>query len=259
MKKHHVLLVILGLLCMLSGCDYYSDESINVMLPDPNNYGLVEYLADVSMKKNAAKLNLLRYELDEIQNSQIQITLPEAVKDTSGTEFPIAAFGGPIGTNAPIREFELIIHIREGSTEDNPIGLTIDAGSLPLDTSYWKDIQICFLSDGTVTQIPLESVIFLSDTPLTYKLYLKEEAENGSVSDATDSNKWYETPHAEYLGGEKVVIRLKHPKDGVDRYLVATHNPPELAEVQEEYMQYEFIMPYHDMRITIIDKKSTGS
>jgi len=34
-----------------------------------------------------------------------------------------------------------------------------------------------------------------------------------------------------------------------------THTPVELVEVRDEYMQYEFIMPYHSVRITIVDEK----
>ena len=254
MKKYCVLLVLLMLLGLFSGCDYYSDESIHVTLPEPDSNSLVEYMAGVSAKKNTARIDLLKYELDEIPDGQIHITLPETIEDTSGAAFPIAAFGGAIGTSAPLQKFELMIQIPAGAAEDD-IALTIDAGPLPLDTRHWHDIQICFLAEGTVVEIPVESVIFLSDEPLTYKLHLKEEAPNGAISDATDSSKWYEIPKTEYLAGEKVVIRIKHPEEGVDRSLAVTHEPVELVDVQDEYMQYEFTMPYHDVRITIVDEK----
>jgi hypothetical protein len=255
MKKYCVLLVLLMLLGLFSGCDYYSDESISVTLPESDSNGLVEYMAGVSAEKNTARIDLLKYELDEIRDGQIHITLPETIENTSGSAFPIAAFGGPIGTSAPLQKFELMIQIQSGVTAEEAIALTIDAGSLPLDTRHWRDIQICFLAEGTVVEIPVESVIFLSDEPLIYKLHLKEEAPNGSISDAADSSKWYEIPNPECLAGEKVVIRIKHPEDGVDRSLAVTHEPVELVDVQDEYMQYEFTMPYHDVRLTIVDEK----
>ena len=256
MKRFVAFLISFVVIVMFSGCDYYDDVSISVTRPEPDSNGLVAYLAGVSTEKNAARINLLRYELKAIQDGQIKIVLPETIKDKSGTEFAINAFGGAIGTNAPLQKFELIIHIQEGAMSEDPIALTIDVGSLPLDTSYWKAVQICFQSDGSVAEVPLESVVFLSDAPLSYKAYLKEEATNGSVSDATNSDQWYEMPKREYLGGEKVIIRLKHPENGVERSLAVTHTPAELVEVRDEYIQYEFIMPYHSVRITIVDEKN---
>jgi len=255
MKKYVAFLVCLAVILVLSGCDYYSDADISVTLPEPDSNALVEYLAGVSTKKNAARIDLLRYELNEIPDGQINIVFPEKIMDDSGAEFSIDSFGGPIGTGAPLRKFELIIQVQEGTLPEKSILLTIDVGSLPLDTRNWNEIQVCFLADGTVAEVPMESVVFLSDEPLVYELYLKEEAPNGSLSDATDSDKWYELPKREYLGGEKVVIRVKHPEDGVERSLAVTHTPVELVEVRDEYMQYEFIMPYHSVRITIVDEE----
>ena len=137
---------------------------------------------------------------------------------------------------------------------DSPIELTVDAGKLPLNTENWNSVQICFLSDGAVAEIPTESVIFLSDEPLVYRLYLKEEKENGSVFDASDSEKWYEIPPTECFGGEKVIIRVRNPEDGTERRLSVTHEPVDITEVREEYTEYQFTMPYHNVRITIADE-----
>lgn len=103
MKKHTVFLVFLMVLFLLSGCDYYSDADISVTLPDPDPIGVNEYQAGVSAKKNTARIFRLSYELDAIADGEIKITLPEKVKDGSGTEYPIDSFGGPTGTNAPLQ------------------------------------------------------------------------------------------------------------------------------------------------------------
>lgn len=127
--------------------------------------------------------------------------------------------------------------------------LTIDVGALPLDTSDWSDIDIQFSSDGTVTQVPLESVIFLSDEPLVYDLLLKEKNHKGS-------DIWYKLPNTEYLGGEKVTIQLKPPKEGSERRVTVRSEALEPVLIQEEYIQYEFIMPYHGVTLMITDKQS---
>ena len=256
MKIATVFLVFFMVLILLSGCDYYSDADISVTLPEPNSMGVIEYQAGVSEKKNAARIFLLRYELDPITDGQIQITFPKIIKDESGTEYPIASFGGAIGTNAPVRKFELIISIPEGVSPETPIALTIDVGALPLDASDWSDIEIHFSSDGTVTQVPLESVIFLSDEPLVYDLLLKKKKDNGSVWDARDTDIWYNLPDTEYLGGEKVIIQLKPPKEGSERRVTVSSEVLEPVLIQETYIQYEFIMPYHSVTVLITDTPS---
>ena len=190
MKRLLAFAVFLVMIFSFSGCDYYSDERISVILPAPDSLGLVAYQAGVSTRKNGARIDLLRYELDAVQEGKIHLILPETIRDASGKEIEIDSFGGPIGTNAPIQKFSLVIEI-QGSATAETVALTIDAGALPLDTSYWNDIELCFLADGTVMEIPLESVVFRSDEPLVYKLHLKEKGQNGAVSDATDSDKWY--------------------------------------------------------------------
>lgn len=256
MKKATVFLVFFMVLILLSGCDHYSDADISVTLPEPDSMGVIEYQAGVSEKKNAARIFLLRYELDPITDGQIQITLPQMIKDGSGTEYPIASFGGAIGTNAPVRKFELVISIPEGVSPETPIALTIDVGALPLDASDWSDIEIHFSSDGTVTQVPLESVIFLSDEPLVYDLLLKKKKDNGSVWDARDTDIWYNLPDTEYLGGEKVIIQLKPPKEGSERRVTVSSEVLEPVLIQETYIQYEFIMPYHGVTVLITDTPS---
>ena len=117
-------------------------------------------------------------------------------------------------------------------------------GALPLDTSYWDDIEIEFSADGTLTQVPLESVIFLSDAPLVYDLLLKIKKDNGSVWDARDTDMWYHLPDTEYLGGEKVIIQLKPPKEGSERHVTVRSEVLEPVLIQEAYMQYEFIISF---------------
>ena len=85
MKKHVISLMFLLILSVFSGCDYYDDVDINIKLTEPDSLGIVEYNAGVSTKENAARLNLLRYELDVIDDGQIKITFPEKIKDDSGT------------------------------------------------------------------------------------------------------------------------------------------------------------------------------
>ena len=84
MKKYVISLMFLLILSVFSGCDYYDDVDINMKLTEPDLLGLVEYHAGVSTKENAARLNLLRYELGAIDDGQIKITFPEKIKDDSG-------------------------------------------------------------------------------------------------------------------------------------------------------------------------------
>lgn len=256
MKKCTVFLVFFMVLSLLSGCDYYRDAYISVMNPEPDVIGVNEYEAGVSTKKNAARIFRLSYELDAITDGQIKVTLPEKITDETGTEYLIDSFGGPTGTSAPSRNFKLILHIQEGTVPENPLTLTIDVGGLPLNTSYWDDIEIEFSADGTVTQVPLESVIFLSDEPLVYDLLLKRKNDKGSVSDARDNDMWYHLPDTEYLGGEKVIIQLKPPKEGIERRVTVSSEVLEPVQIQEEYVQYEFIMPYHGVTVMITDAPS---
>lgn len=253
MKKWAAVLIIIVLVLSFSGCDYYSDESIHVVLDEADQSGLVEYSAGVSIKKNTARIDMLRYELDSINDGKIEIVLPESVKNEAGTEYAIDSFGGAIGPNAPLMYFSLVIYVQEKPLDETPVALTVDVGSLPLDTYYWNDIQVCFREDGSVLEIPAESVVFLSDAPLIYGIYLKEEAPNGALSDATDSDKWYEQPMSECLAGERMVIRVKNPDAGIERSLIAPGATIEQTAVCEEYTQYEFIMPYHSVRLTITD------
>ena len=256
MKKYVISLIFLLILSVFSGCDYYDDVDISIKLTEPDSLGIVEYNAGVSTKENAARLNLLRYELDAIDDGQIKITFPEKIKDDSGTEFAIDSFGGAIGPNAPLQKFDLIINVQEKANTDNPITLTIDAGSLPLNTSNWNDIQISYLADDTVTVIPLEEVVFIGDEPFVYSLYLKEKDKSGSTSDATDSDKWYEIPETQCTGGEKVIVKVKQPGDNTKRSLNMGNKPLEPVTVKSEYAQYEFIMPYHNVTLTIVDKQN---
>lgn len=253
MKKLAVFLVVFMVLISLSACDYYSDAYIHITLPAPDSMGVREYQAGVSAEKGSARIFLLRYEPDTVTDGQVQITLPEKVEDATGAEYPIDSFGGPTGTNAPVQNFKLILHIQEGSAPETPLTLTIDVGALPLNTSYWDDVEIVFSSDGTVTQVPLESVIFLSDGPLVYDLLLKKENDKGSVSDARDTDMWYHLPDAQYLGGEKVIIQLKPPKEGSERRVTVRSEVLEPVLIQEAYVQYEFIMPYHAVTVMITD------
>lgn len=251
--KRTIFLVFFMVLFLFSGCDYYSDAYISVMLPNPDITGVNGYDAGVSAKKNSARIFRLSYALDAITEGQIHITFPGSISDETGAEYPIDSFGGPTGTNAPSRKFKLILHIPEGTAPAAPPTLTIDVGTLPLNTSYWDDIEIDFSADGTVTRVPVESVIFLSNEPLVYDLFLKEKNDKGSLSDARDSDIWYHMPDTEYLGGEKVILQLKPSGEGGNRSVTVSSEVLEPILIQDTYVQYEFIMPYHGVTVMITD------
>ncbi len=256
MKKYTLFLTFFMVLFLFSSCDYYSDAYISITRSEPDSIGVNEYQAGVSAKKNSVRIFRLGYELDAITDGQVNITLPEKIMDETGTEYAIDSFGGPTGSNAPSQKFKMILHIQEGTSPETPVTLTIDVGSLPLDTSYWDDIELQFSADDTVTQVPLESVIFLSDEPLVYKLLLKEKNDKGSVSDARDSDIWYHLPDTEYLGGERVIIQLKPFKEDSKRTLTVRSEVLEPVIINEAYTQYEFIMPYHGVTVMITDTPS---
>ena len=255
MKKIIAITISVMILFAFFGCDYYDDEAVSITLDTPNSNGLIEYQAGISEKANAARINLLRYKLDSIQNGQIKIKLPEKIKNESGKEYPIDSFGGAMGTNAPLERFSLIVQVETSTTTESPIELTIDVGSLPLDTSAWNDIQICYLLGNTEITIPVEDIVFLSNEPLDYYLHLKERDVSGETSNAMYSDKWYEIPNTYQVGGEKVVVRVKHSNEELTRTLYLNNTPLEPVEICDEYIQFEFVMPYHDTSVTIVDKQ----
>lgn len=253
MKKILALVISFVLVFSFFGCDYYEGEAVSFASETPDSNGITEYQASVSTKKNAARITLLRYKLDDIQDGQIGIKLPEKIQTEDKKEYPIDSFGGATGTNAPLQKFSLIVEIESGRAADDSIALTVDAGSLPLDTSCWLDVQICFLSDNTVTAIPVDDIIFLSNEPLSYYLHLKERDVNGETSNATYSDKWYETPDHWQIGGEKVTVKIKRPADNIQRDLYVNNERSEPAAVCNDYIEYELVMPYRDLSITIVD------
>ena len=58
---------------VFSSCDYYDDESINVVYDAPNEDGIISYEAGISTKQNAARLNKLEYQIEKAENNQIII------------------------------------------------------------------------------------------------------------------------------------------------------------------------------------------
>ena len=255
MKYLKCLAIILSfsLLIAFYGCDYYRDEKINIVLEQTDSNGLIEYQADVSYKTNTARIILLRYKFGAIQDNQIKIELPETIKNKSEKEYPIDSFGGSKGVNAPREDFSLIIEIESDYIEHEPIALTVNVGSLPLDTSYWDNVRICFVSTNAEITIPVEDVKFLSDEPLTYFLSLYEIRSDDLKYNASFSDKWYETPNDYQCGGEKVILKIKHPDKNSERKLCLHNTPLEPTFECDEYIQFEFEMPYHDISITITD------
>ena len=253
MKKRAFLLILVTVLILLSGCDYYSDAYISVVNPGPDSIGVTGYRAGVSEEKHAARLFQLDYRLEGVTDGKIKVTLPEMIADESGAEYSVDSFGGPTGPSAPSQKFKLSVQVQNGTAPENPLTLTVDAGALPLVTSYWDDIEIVFSADGTVTQIPLESVAFLSDEPLVYELLLKIEKEDGSVWDARDSDMWYNLPAEQYRGGEKVIIQLRPSGNGSERQVKVRSEVLEPVSVNGEYIQYEFTMPYHGVTVMVTD------
>ncbi len=255
MKKIIAITISIMLLLTFFGCNYYNDEIVSITLDNPDSNGLIEYQAGISAKENAARINLLRYKLASVQDGQIKIKLPEKIQNESGNEYPIDSFGGTTGTNAPLERFSLIVQVEAGTMTEKPIVLTVDVGSLPLDTSAWNDIQIFYLSDNTEITMPVEDVVFLSNEPIAYYLHLKERDISGDTSNAMYSDKWYEIPNTNQVGGEKVIVRVKHSNEELARTLYLNNTPLEPVEICDEYIQFEFVMPYHDTSITIVDKQ----
>ena len=253
MKKIIAIAISVMLLLTLFGCDYYDDETVSITFDSPNLNGLIEYQAGISTKENAARINLLRYKLNCVQDGQIKIKLPEKIKNESGKEYPIDSFGGSTGVNAPLEHFRLIIEIESDCIENESIALTVDVGSLPLDTSYWNDVQICFISTNAEITIPVEDVKFLSDEPLTYFLYLYEIGSDDLKYNATFSDKLYERPNDYQCGGKKVILKIKHPDKNSERKLYLHNTLLEPIFECDEYIQFEFEMPYYDVSIYIKD------
>ena len=56
--------------------------------------------------------------------------------------------------------------------------------------------------------------------------------------------------------GEKVIVKVKQPGDNTERSLNMGNKPLDPVIVKSEYAQYEFIMPYHNVSLTIADKQN---
>lgn len=248
-----VLFLIVTLTLVFSGCEYYDDELISVVYDAPNEDGIISYEAGISVKQNAARLNKLEYQIEKAENNQITIKFPETVKNDSGTEYKIQEFGGSTGTNAPLEHFLLIININEDLIENKPVSLTIDVGTLPLDVTHWMDIEIhC---KGSVLTIQVQDVKFISNQPLIYSLLAEEIDENDEKSYVMSSEKWYQIPNKNYQGGETVIIKLKHPKNGISRSLRLNNRELHPTATYDDYIEYEFVMPYHDSTLSLVDVK----
>ena len=252
-KVIYVLFLIVTLAFVFSSCDYYDNESINVVYDAPNEDGIISYEAGISTKQNAARLNKLEYQIEKAENNQIIIKFPETVKNDSGTEYKIQEFGGSTGTNAPLQLFLLIININEDLIENKPISLAIDVGTLPLDVTCWTDVEI--YCKGSVSTIQVKNIKFISDQPLIYSLLSEEIDENGEKSYVMSSEKWYQIPNKNYQGGETVIIKLKHPKNGISRSLRFNNRELQPTATYDDYIEYEFVMPYRDSTLSLVDVK----
>ncbi len=252
-KVIFILFLIATFAFVFSGCDYYNDELISVVYDTPNEDGIISYEAGISAEQNAARLERLEYQIEKAENNQITIKLPETVKSDSGTEYKIKEFGGSTGFNAPLQYFLLIININEDLIENKAISLTIDVGALPLDVTYWTDVEIC--CKGSVSTVQVKDIKFISDQPLTYILTSEEIDENDETSYVLSSEKWYEIPNHKYQGGEKVIIKLKHPKNGISRSLRLNNKELQPTATYDDYIEYEFVMPYCDRSLSLVDVK----
>ena len=252
-KVIYILFLIVTLALVFSGCEYYDDELICVVYDAPNEDGIILYEAGISVKQNAARLNKLEYQIEKAENNQIIIKFPETVKNDSGTEYKIQEFGGGTGTNAPLQRFQLIININEDLIENKTISLTIDVGTLPLDVTYWTDVEI--YCKGSVSTIQVKDVKFISDQPLIYSLLSEEIDENGEKSYVKSSEKWYQIPNKNYRGGETIIIKLKHPENGIRRSLRFNNRELHPTATYDDYIEYEFVMPYRDSTLSLVDVK----
>ena len=138
---------------------------------------------------------------------------------------------------------------------DENILLTIDVGNLPLDTTHWNNIRILSHTNDFVSEVNVENVKFISDEPISYFLHLMQRDENGEASNAMYSEKWYETPSLNQRGGENVVIKVKNPNNNnINRSLLLNNKELKTVIIYDDYLEYEFIMPFKDVSITIVDK-----
>jgi hypothetical protein len=248
-----VLVCIGSLLLTLSSCDYYDDEYISVAFDAPTEDGVISYEAGINTEKNIARLSKLEYQIEAIDNNEIAITFPQTVRSDSGKDYKIEKFGGSTGTNAPLQHFTLIINVEEEFTSEEAISLTINVGALPLDASHWADVEI--RCANTVSIVPVEDIRFNSDQPLVYYLLIEEIDGNDEKSFVISPEKWYQTPNKYYPGGEKVSIKLKHPDTGAPRSLSLNNKELQPIATYDDYIEYEFIMPYYDSTLTLVDEK----
>lgn len=254
MKRICSLLLALVLMIGLVGCDFYSDDYIRVTLDSPDETGLISYEASFSFEANAARLLHLRYHFDSIDSSEISVTFPQQIVNDDGTTYPILEFGGATGTNAPLRLFSLSIHIANGSMPTDQLQITVNAGALPIETSCWSDVSIIFDETDEECSIDCDNVKFSTDEPLEYHInqYYNDE--------------WYipksvtnETIPVWHIGGEKVTIRLNHPDADTVRTLRIHNTVQQPVAVYDDYIEYEFIMPYRDISIYVEDKPLEGT
>jgi len=147
----------------------------------------------------------------------------------------------------------LLIDVEHGTMPTEPIVLAVDAGALPLDTFSWNDVRILFYDTEETAEIFVEDVVFSTDAPIAYYLSLEYKDEGGEITNAWNSEHWYERPERYQTGGGTVTIKVKHPKGNIQRKLYLHYDELEPIAVCDGYTVYEFIMPYHDTGLTISD------
>ena len=74
-KVIYVLFLIVTLAFVFSSCDYYDNESINVVYDAPNEDGIISYEAGISTKQNAARLNKVAHQIEKAENNQLILKL----------------------------------------------------------------------------------------------------------------------------------------------------------------------------------------
>lgn len=254
--------ILLTIFC-LSGCMsscFYDDEDVVKKFEEPYENGLASYYAGLNYRKGSARLLGASYIVDATENGEIFIALPKIAESDSGEKYEIKQFGGPTGTHAPLEYFGLGIKVKNGSAPSEKINLTIDAGALPLDTSYWVDIEIIFEETGEQIKIPVREVKFLTNAPIEYHVYFEygyHENSNYSNEEFNMTDIYYNEPDNGYIGGTEITVQIKHPENSYQRKFIVDDEEVEPYVVYKEYILYKFTMPYKRTTFRVADISTT--
>ena len=258
--KFKIILGVLSIffitLLFLSGCVQYDDEYVSETIDLLDENATIYYSAGINYKRKAARLASVEYSIEALSDSEIYIEIPQSVTSKSGNIYNIEGIGRTRQVHGPVDYFEISIKIKNGTKPLENLLLTVNVGDIPLDTFYWHEyVEVSFEETGEIVRIPQEEINFKLNKPAEYFLSFQYGHNRyESDDDFRKSKIFYEKiENGCFIGGEKVTIKLKHPDNRYERKVYIKNKLVEPQNTCDDYILYEFTMPYEKATLYIID------